>query len=93
MSDQNKVRALARLIDAAGQAHHEAIGGADPEWPEWYANQMYPAVLAHVDSNPSVDEVAQWLAEADELHRTAAPEAPWAEFYADTIIRSHSTKA
>ena len=93
MSDQERVEALARLIDAAGQAHHDAIGGADPQWPMWYADQMYPAVLEHVDSNPTVDELAQWLAEADELHRATAPEAPWAKAYADTIIRSHSATA
>lgn len=90
MSNHGRVAALARLMDEAGQAHHEAVGGADPEWPAWYANYMYPEILEHIGSDASVDEVAQWLSAAEELHRNEAPEAPWAEFYADAIIRAHS---
>ena len=89
MVDQDKVRQLARLLGSAGRAHHAEFGGPNPGWPEWYAAHVHPDIAEHVGFEPTVDQVADWLREADERHRLEAPDDPWPQFYATHILESH----
>jgi hypothetical protein len=86
VTDQDQVRQLGRLLGAAGRAHHAEFGGPNPGWPEWYAAFVHPHIAEHVGFQPTVDEVAEWLRQADESHRNEAPDDPWPPFYARWIL-------
>ncbi len=92
MADAQEIRELGRLIRAAGRAHHEAIGGPNPGWPEWYARQLVGAIDDHVGFSPSVDEIAEWLKAADESHRANAPDDHWPTYYAGFILSKVETE-
>ena len=91
MEDDERVIALGRLLASAGRAHHAEFGGPNDGWPEWYAAQVHPAIHEYVDSEPSVDEVAEWLREADVRHRAGAPDERWPRYYARVILESLDT--
>lgn len=90
MAEQDRVKQLGRLLGAAGRAHHAEFGGPNPGWPEWYAAHVHPEISEHVGFEPTVDEVADWLREADERHRSEAPDKPWPQYYAALILESHA---
>lgn len=87
MSDTRNASKFARLLGSAGRAHHEAVGGPNPGWPQWYAKFLVDNDIAdHVGFQPTVDEVADWLKRADAMHRAEAPEQPWPPYYAEVIL-------
>lgn len=86
MADDDAVRRLGRLLGAAGRAHHAEFGGPNDGWPEWYAAFIQPDMATHVGFEPTVEQVAGWLREADAAHRAEAPESPWPPFYARWIL-------
>jgi len=88
MVDEQTVRELSRLLGAAGRAHHQAVGGPNPGWPEWYASQVHPEIARYVGFEPTVDQVAEWLREAEARHREDAPEDRWPAYYARWILES-----
>lgn len=90
MVDQDRVRRLARLLGAAGRAHHAEVGGPNSNWPSWYAARVHPDIAEHVGFEPTIDQVAEWLSEADERHRAEAPDEPWPQFYATYILDSYA---
>ena len=89
MVDQDRVRRLARLLGSAGRAHHAEVGGPNPGWPEWYADHVHADIADHIGFEPTIDQVAGWLREADEHHRLEAPDESWPQFYARYILESH----
>lgn len=90
MADQVSIRRLGRLLGAAGRAHHAEFGGPNPGWPEWYAAHVHSQIAEHVGFEPSPEELADWLREADERHRSEAPDAGWPQFYAELILDSYA---
>lgn len=90
MADEDRVRQLSRLLGRAGRAHHAEFGGPNPGWPEWYAAQVHPEIAVHLGHEPRVQELAEWLREADERHRREAPDESWPQFYARLFLESHS---
>ena len=88
MVDHDRARGLARVLAAAGRAHHAEFGGPHLEWPEWYAAFVHPSIGEFVGFEPAVDEVADWLRQADEDHRAQAPDDPWPPFYARWILEN-----
>lgn len=88
MVDQVKLEGLDKLLRTAARAHHAEFGGPNPGWPEWYAEFMHSGIGAFVGFEPSVEELADWLRQADELHRAQAPEDRWPPFYAKWILES-----
>lgn len=90
MADVDRVRQLSRLLGRAGRAHHAEFGGPNPGWPEWYAGHIQPEVSVQLGHEPTVQELTEWLREADALHRQEAPEEPWPQFYARLFLESHS---
>lgn len=89
MADPDRSRQLSRLLGAAGRAHHEAFGGPNSGWPEWYAEFLVANGIAeHVGFDPTIEQVADWLREADARHRADAPEDRWPPYYADYILDS-----
>lgn len=88
MADRDKVTRLGRLLGAVARAHHEATGGESARWVEWYAARLRGDIDAFVGFEPTADEIAGWLMEADERYRTENPEKPWPYYYAELILDS-----
>ncbi len=78
--------ALRRLLEATGRAHHGAFAGPDPDWARWYAASMYEALLPLLTSNPTVEDVASWLARAEERYRATGSDEPWPVRYAEWFL-------
>jgi hypothetical protein len=90
MPGDDKVTQLGRLLGRAGRGHHLEVGGPSPVWPEWYAAHVHPEIAQYLGYEPTVEEVADWLREADERHRAEAPDQSWPQFYARLFLESHS---
>lgn len=73
------------LIETA-RAHHAATGGVNPQWAEWYAARAIDDVNGVISSEMSSEELASWLAEADERYRSEAPDMSWPKAYATWLI-------
>lgn len=87
MSEGDRAARFTRLLSGAGRAHHEAVGGPNPGWSRWYAEYLVGHdIAAHVGFQPTVDEVASWLEEADRRHSSEASDRPWPPYYADVIL-------
>jgi hypothetical protein len=87
MATPEQTKDLTRLLGSAGRAHHEAFGGPNPEWPEWYATFLVDnGISTHVGFDPDVEVVADWLCRADEQHRSEASEERWPPYYAALIF-------
>ena len=88
MVDQDKVDRLDKLLRSAARAHHAEFGGPNPGWPEWYAEFIHPEIGGIVGFEPTIEQVADWLRDVDELQRTEAPNDFWPPFYARWILES-----
>jgi hypothetical protein len=89
MADQDRIRQLGRLLGAAARDHHEAHGGGPaPDWARWYAARIDGEIDEHVGFQPTVDQIAAWLTEADRRYRSEQPEIKWPYFYAELILDS-----
>lgn len=86
MADRDSVTQLGRLLAATARSHHEATGGVNEHWAEWYASRLVGEIDSHVGFSPSLDQVREWLTIADEKHRAEAPEARWPFYYAELIL-------
>ncbi len=72
---------VGHLIDTA-RAHHEATGGVNPEWAQWYAERLLEHVRDLVDEEMTVDDLAAWLEDADRRYQEESPEISWPKAYA-----------
>ena len=89
MADQDQVTQLGRLLGAAARDHHEEHGGEPaPNWADWYANWLVGKIDAHVGFEPTVEEITEWLVEADRRYRSEEPDIKWPYFYAELILDS-----
>ncbi|MGH8871207.1 MAG: hypothetical protein ACRDWS_04455 [Acidimicrobiia bacterium] len=88
MADRDKVTQLGRLLGAVARDHHEATGGESPRWAEWYAARLRGDIDSFVGFEPTADQIAGWLRQADEMYRAEKPEKPWPYFYAELILDS-----
>jgi len=86
MADRARVTELGRLLATAARAHHDATGGVNANWANWYAQHLEGEIDAHVGFSPGVDEITGWLTLADERHRTQAPDQRWPFYYAELIL-------
>lgn len=85
--ERERADALAAAFVAAAAAHHEATGGPDDDWAGWYARWLDIRLEPILGTHPGADRLATWLTEADRWHRANAPERPWAEVYAERVLR------
>ena len=86
-------RGLTRLLASTARAHHEATGGVDEAWVDWYARHLEGGVDEFVGFSPSVDEIRDWLLSADEEHRRTDPDGRWPPLYASLILGRYSRRA
>lgn len=85
MSDAT-IEELKELLKSVARAHHEATGGVNPAWPEWYAEHLRDAISPLIGANPSVEEIAGWLTAADIEYRAEERDVSWPRYYASFIL-------
>ena len=80
---------IAALLRKTGRAHHsafEASDGADTDWPIWYADYAQETFVTQHNVILSRSQLVYCLMNANFEHEARAPEADWADFYADEIV-------
>jgi hypothetical protein len=73
------------LINTA-KAHHAATGGSNSGWAEWYADHALDDLNRVLDSEMTLTELADWLAQADIRYRDENPEESWPKAYASWLL-------
>lgn len=86
MTDSDTHQALKGAFAAAGQAHHAATGGVNPQWAKWYAEYLLEDVNRISEMQMSVDELADWLSDADQKYRAEGPDVSWPRAYATWLL-------
>jgi hypothetical protein len=86
MVDESAQRGLARLLATTARAHHEATGGINEEWAQWYAEYLADRIDEFVGFSPSVEIIGEWLVAADDKQRAEDPEGRWPPAYARFIL-------
>ena len=75
MSDTT-LEELKELLKTVARAHHEATGGVNATWAQWYASQLQDPLASLIGANRSVEEIAGWLTAADIDYRAEERNAP-----------------
>ena len=83
-------RRLTRLLAATARAHHEATGGVNHDWADWYAKRLLGEIDDYVGFSPDAATIAGWLAAADARQKAADPDGRWPPFYARYILEEHA---
>lgn len=81
----DRQRDLSRLLASTAREHHEATGGPNEQWPEWYAERIQQQFGEIVGVMPDVETLAGWLRTADNRYREQ-PDGSWPSAYAAWII-------
>jgi NAD(P)-dependent dehydrogenase (short-subunit alcohol dehydrogenase family) len=89
MTDSNLTSEIARHMANTARAHHEATGGVNPQWADWYAERLVDDVNEALGSDMDVAELAAWLADADRRYREEPREESWPKVYAGWLIAEH----
>ena len=71
---------------ATARAHHEATGGVNPGWAEWYAERLIDDVNAVVPTEMTIKELTRWLEEADRRYRSQDQDKSWPKAYAEWLL-------
>jgi hypothetical protein len=73
------------LINTA-KAHHDATGGPNPQWAEWYSEHALDDINRLLGSDMTAIELAEWLTLADLRYREENPEESWPKAYASWLL-------
>ena len=80
------LKALVSSFIATARAHHEATGGINPGWADWYAERLVADVNQITGSELSPGELSDWLRDADRRFREDEPDVSWPKAYAAWFI-------
>lgn len=80
---------IVAYLVATARAHHAATGGVNPEWARWYAEHLVDDLNSVLSSDIEVDELADWLAEADHRFRREPQTSSWPKAYATRLIEEY----
>ena len=89
---EDKILAVANLLQEAGHAHHEAYiatDGDDPDWPLWYADYLVDKLGILLDATLTRTQIVLLLVELDRLQQTTAPGTNWMRFYAKELVNRY----
>jgi glutaredoxin len=92
MNSALRTKVVALMIDT-GHAHHKAfedVNGDDPEWPIWYAGYLRDALSNAMNVEFTQSQLIYCLMNANFELTARAPDANWAEFYADEILERYA---
>ncbi|HTJ28062.1 MAG TPA: hypothetical protein VMA36_18035 [Candidatus Limnocylindria bacterium] len=90
----DRIRALAELLDEAGDIHHRYFSdtdGVDDDWATFYSDWLLghsrlPAILAR---RPVRSHLTRDLVVCDEEYVRAAPPEQWPAWYASRLIERY----
>ena len=77
---------LVHLLVGTAKAHHEATGGANPDWAIWYAERVAPEANRLLGVSRPVEDWADWLTGADERYQREEPDLSWPRSYAIWLL-------
>ena len=77
---------LKELLKATARAHHEATGGTNAGWAEWYAEHLRDTIGSLIGAKPSVEEIAGWMTAADIEYRAEERDVSWPRYYARFVL-------
>ena len=89
--DQIKLE-LTTIFEKTGKAHHEAFvstDGADPEWPLWYAENLYPVLSKTLNAGFTKSELIYLLVLVEKEREIEAPGSDWLMYYANFFIERY----
>ena len=86
MAESERFDALVGSFVATARAHHEATGGVNPQWADWYANKLVDDVNEVVDAEMSSAGLSEWLVEADSRYRSEDQGVSWPKAYASWLL-------
>lgn len=78
-------RIVGHLVEVA-RAHHAATGGANPRWARWYSERLVDVLNDALDSEMDVDDLEEWLLQADTRYRAETPPMSWPKAYAGWLL-------
>jgi hypothetical protein len=98
MNVHDRSERVAALLGEASETHHlvyRIVDGDDPDWASWYADWLLtlselPEIL---ESKPVRSELVWLLVSLDKEYTTANPDVPWAQWYAERIVRAFGTRS
>jgi len=85
---------LAQLLISTGNSHHEAFietDGSDPNWAIWYADHALDQVNSLLGATMSQEELIYELVALSHKQPTDAPDTPWPEYYASSLVIGRQT--
>lgn len=83
MPDSNLYKSLVGLFIETARAHHQATGGVNPQWAEWYAHRMIDSLREITGSGITEVELRDWLIAADVRYNTEPQSQGWPKAYAE----------
>ena len=86
MSDSETFDKIVHHLVRTAQAHHEATGGVNPAWAQWYAERLVNDLNEVLGSEMEVDGLADWLTEADRRYREEPQDHSWPKAYAAWLM-------
>lgn len=91
MAAANLYRSLVGLFIETAEAHHEATGGPNPQWADWYANRMIDSLREVSGTEMTETELRDWLVAADRRFRAEPQEKKWPMAYAEWMAEELSS--
>jgi hypothetical protein len=82
------IDAIVEVLRDAASAHHRAfahVDGADPDWPQWYAQYLAPRLTPLLRRTIDVNELTNELRRLDQEYHTRRGQQKWPEFYAHRL--------
>lgn len=93
MDDEARIEGLRALLAETAHAHHEATGGPNASWANWYAEYLQGKVDEYVGFSPDVATIAGWLLAAEGRHESEEPdEKYWPTVYARYIVEDYAAQ-
>ena len=89
---ENKIQAIAELLQETGHAHHQAYietNGADDDWPIWYADYLVDKLGEKLDATFTRTQIVVLLVELDRQQKVTAPGTNWMRFYAKELVNRY----
>ena len=90
MTESEGFDALVGRLVATARAHHEATGGVNPQWADWYASKLVDDVNEVRGDVMTATELSEWLVEADRRYRDEDQSMSWPKAYATWMLADSS---
>ena len=90
MTESEGFDALVGHLVATARAHHEATGGVNPQWADWYASKLVDDVNEVLGDVMTATELSEWLVEADRRYRDEDQSMSWPKAYATWMLADSS---